>query len=719
MWQVKTKGFNKDEIIHNGNKFLIGNGFMGYRGTLEEFKQDEFVALNLPGVYDKYQDKWREPVNASNPLYTEVIYNGNVLNPLKITPNHHEQVIDMRCGTFKRHTIWEIDDTMFEIASERFMSLKNINLMAMKYTIKTNKDTSITLKTGIDLDVWDINGPHLENKEIKIEDDYITVLSNTKEKNIPVVVVEKVLLDIECEYIDKTLRQYKINLKKDKAITFYKFVYINHHDLKNEKKELKQVVSLGYDELYKENKKEWDKRWEISDVMIKGDDNAQFALRYSIYHLIIISQQHSDKVSIPARGISGQTYKGAVFWDTEMFMLPYYLLTDLKTALNLVKYRIHTLDGARRKAKEYGYRGAFYAWESQETGDDACTHFNVTDVFTHRPMRTYFRDKQIHISADIVYAIYQTYLRLEDDDLLLNGGAEVILECARFYLSYGYQNVFSEEFELLDVTGPDEYHERVNNNAYTNRMVKETFSIALKVIKLFKDKYPIQYEKMMVELNYHEDYKKIKDIINRVYLQQPNEKQLIEQFDGYFKLEDTTVDDIKKRLLHPKEYWGGANGVATHTQVIKQADVVTMLYLFQDEFNDEIRKINWDYYEKRCEHGSSLSACMYALVACLNQNPDWAYPYFMKSASVDLEGKSKQFAGDIYIGGTHPAASGGAYMTAIYGFAGLHIKNNELTVNPQLPHHFEGMNFKILIQNKKYEININKDIVHIEEMKTC
>jgi len=726
MWKVTSKGFNKDKLIHNGNKFLIGNGFLGYRGTLEEFEKGELVALNLPGVYDQYQDKWRESVNAPNPFYTKVYYETIELNALELKPKHHEQTLDISNGIFQRKTSWQIENKEIEIESERFISLANIHLMAMKYCIKANEDITITLETGIDLDVWDINGPHLETRQINTEKGFMTVSSITQEKQIPIIVSETVKFDLisDIQYRkekQKITRQIKIDLKKDVPFTMHKFVYVNHHDVNLMEKsiiQLNKAIELGYDALYLENKIAWDKRWDISDVVIRGDDEAQFALRYSIYHLIILSQQHSDKVSIPARGISGQTYKGAIFWDTEMFMLPFYLATDIKTAINLVKYRIHTLEGARRKAREYGFRGAFYAWESQEAGDDACTHFNVTDVLTHRPMRTYFRDKQIHISGDIVYAIYHTFLKTQDVSLLISGGAEVILECARFYLSYGYQKIDTKQFELLDVTGPDEYHERVNNNAFTNRLVLETFKITITILDLLKEKHHEAYEQILHQLDYHNDYEKIKMLIHQVYLQQPNDQLLIEQFDGYFQLEDTTIDELKSRLLHPNEYWGGANGVASHTKIIKQADVVTMLYLFKDDYHDDIRKANWEYYEKRTEHGSSLSACMYALIACLNHNPDWAYPYFMKTASVDLTGETKQYAGDIYIGGTHPAANGGAYMTAIFGFAGVDIKNNQITVNPQLPTKWQGMTFKMWLNNGIIQVDINGNEVHIEELET-
>ena len=184
--------------------------------------------------------------------------------------------------------------------------------------------------------------------------------------------------------------------------------------------------------------------------------------------------------SIPARALSGQVYKGAIFWDTEMFMFPFFLYTYPEKAVELMRYRIKTLNGARRKAKTEGpgFRGAYYAWESQETGDDACTYFNIGDPITKRDLRTHFRDKQVHISGDVAIAMWEYFKVTGDDSLLLEGGAEVILECARFYYSYAYFKAEKNRYEILDVIGPDEYHERVNNNAFTSMVAKATIEIA-------------------------------------------------------------------------------------------------------------------------------------------------------------------------------------------------------------------------------------------------
>ncbi|MNL32415.1 Nigerose phosphorylase [compost metagenome] len=171
-------------------------------------------------------------------------------------------------------------------------------------------------------------------------------------------------------------------------------------------------------------------------------------------------------------------------------------------------------------------------------------------------------------------------------------------------------------------------------------------------------------------------------------------------------------------MIHPNEYWGGGNGIAVATQIIKQADVVLMLHLFKEAFPAQVKKANWEYYEPRTEHGSSLSPCVYALVASDIGAPDWAYPYFMRTATIDLTGESKQYVGDLYIGGTHPAANGGAWMAAVLGFAGLSYENGVLHIRPQLPAKWSQISFSVSLQGQRYRIEVSRDRVTVSSLES-
>jgi nigerose phosphorylase len=726
-WIIEENSFVRKNIELNGNKFLLGNGYMGYRGTMEEYGKDQLVACNLLGLYDKVGDKWREPVNAPNGFYTRLICDEVTLDILSSELEEHIQGLDIKSGLHKRMTIFNIPSgNRVHVSTERFLGLADVHLMCMKYSFKAAKKSKMIIETGIDGDVWDINGPHLKDMSFRTIGGLMVLNSVSSELGCPVSVAEGIEVDFEYreEIVTedkRIIRKITLEAEPDEVYNFYKYVTVytgndGTDDASGSSVEdCLEAIGRGYGDLVAENIAQWRERWKISDVKIRGDADSQLALRYSIYHLLSIAPTHSDKASIPARGLSGQVYKGAIFWDTEMFMLPFFLYTNPEIAKNLVRYRVHTLDGARRKAAEYGYRGAYYAWESQDTGDDACTHFNVTDVFTGRPMRTYFRDKQIHISTDVVYGIWQYYKLTRDESILLEGGAEVILECARFLLSYSYFKKDKNRYEVLDVTGPDEYHERVNNNAFTNMMVKHTLEVAKETLDFLKTSHESIYTDLIKRLDYESDLKGIKEMKELLYIPQPDKDSLvIEHFDGYHRLEEVSLEELKSRIINPNEYLGGGNGLAANTKILKQADTVLMLNLFKDKYPYEVKKANWEYYEPRTEHGSSLSPCVYALLATDIGNPEWGYKYFLKTATIDLTGESKQYAGTIYIGGTHPAANGGAWMSAVLGFGGIGFDDEHITINPKLPSKWESLEFNLVFRGQRIGISMDKSTIIIQ-----
>lgn len=725
-WNIRENHYNKEEITKNGNKYLIGNGYFGIRGSLQEYDKFNYPAINLSGIYDQYKDGWREPLNAPNGLYTYIEVDGVSYKLPDIEPKEHFQQLNIRHGIFTRTTTWNTWMGNITIHAEQFASLPLKHLIGLKYSVSLDFNGDLKIVTGIDGDVWDIHGPHYKDINLTVDDAFIEALCITNEGDM-VSVCEDISKDFLGEELvtqeeNKVLRTFNIKAVKDFTYTFYKYISVyTNHDYENPSQMAHELIAekkiLGYGRLLQESKTAWERLWERSEVVIEGDNDAMTSLNYSIYHLHSIAPRHTDSLSIPARGLSGQTYKGAIFWDTEMFMLDFFLYTEPQVVKTLLQYRIDTLDGALKKAKDYGYQGAFYAWESQEGGYDACTDYNVTDVFTKRPVRTYFKDKQVHISSAIVYGIIKYVQYTNDVSLYLKGGATVIIECARFYLDLLVKKVIAKQYEIHDVIGPDEYHERINNNAYTNRMAKFTFESGLQVIEKLKELDVNLVTELDSEYNLDQLVFQLKDAIENIYMKQPDDKnRVIEQFDGYFNLEEISMEDLKKRILDEREYLGGANGIASHTKIIKQADVVTMLNLFSKEYTKEVKQKNLDYYEPFTEHGSSLSACMYAILACECNEPEKAYPFFVKTANADLVGGGKEWAGLVYIGGTHPAAAGGAYKTAIEGFGGFKIIDGKIVIEPHLPKNWAKLAFTIFYNEKWNRVEIEGDQVSIQEI---
>lgn len=717
-WILKKSGWQADDVAADGNRFLCANGYMGLRGVAEEAGKQHFAAVTLAGVYDRYRDRWREPVNAPHGLFAQLLFDGRPLLFDGAGTKQHETEIDYRYGLFRRRT----DFGPVRLQTERFVSMADCHLMADRLQVEAVRDGELEIRSGISADIWDINGPHLFGFRYRAGETLLCEAC-TGEKHTGIATAQCADADTAgTEAYESSgrgvFRIWRKHVTAGEKLNISLYASV-HTSLDAQgwaaaaEETCRQAKLKGFETCLREHREAWDRIRECSEITLEGDARAALALRASQYHLNSIAPRHAGNMSIPARGLSGQTYKGAVFWDSEIFLLPMFAYTQPAIARALLNYRIETLPGALKKAAEYGYRGAFYAWESQEGGEEGCTDFNVVDVFTHRPVRTYFRDKQIHISGDIAYALRSYYEITGDRTLLEQGGAAVILECARFYLSRANMHADREEADFADVIGPDEYHERVTNNAFTNRMARHCIESALQLEAIFRDR-PEWFAALLEELDYKKDWPLLGSLLKRI--RRPAQRDgITEQFDGYFSLEDCSLDEVRSRLMDPREYWGGDHGVAGTTQIIKQADVITMMALFPEDYTDEEVNRNWAYYEPRTEHGSSLSACMYALTACRTGRPDAAWDLFLRTASIDITGGGKQWAGEIYIGGTHPASNGGAWMIAAMGFAGLSMKNGEPELHPNLPKAISRLSFPFTAKGKQLRAEVTREGYRIME----
>lgn len=708
--------------MRRGNLYQLANGYMGYRGTLDEYGPEQSVGITLAGLYDRVGEAWREPVNAPNGGFTELSVDGVLLSELGDRVLSHIQSLNLAEAVFTRETVFRVGpaDSALTLRSERFISVEERHLGVVRLTISVDAPMTVKIRTGIDGRIWDINGPHLPELSASAPNGTLVVEGLTHENQQRVAVAECIApawdeATLANEAVS-ALREVEQALTPESPLQFTKFfAVVTGNDVANDRvvaeacRVARASQQSGYEACHAAHVAAWREKWSRSDVVIDGDPEAQQALRYSIFQLLITAPWPGSGLSIPARALSGQVYKGAVFWDTEMFMFPFFLHTHPAAATELLRYRVRTLDGARRKARTEGpgYRGAFYAWESQETGDDACSYFNVGDPTTGRDLRTHFRDKQVHISGDVAIAIWKHFEHTGDDTLLREGGAEVILECARFYDSYAYFKREKQRFEILDVIGPDEYHERVNNNAFTSQVARETVRIALAVVAHFRQHHPAELEALLKRLGMADELACLEDLAANLHVPEPDPQTgLIEQFEGYFKLDDVSVDAVKGKRVHPNEYLGAGQGLAVPTQVIKQADVVMMLNLFKDRYDADTKRRNWEYYEPRTEHGSSLSACAYAMVAAEFGNLDYAYRYFLKTAKIDLEAAYKVFAGTVFIGGSHPAANGGAWMTAVMGFGGVQADRDGLHIRPRLYRQWQRLAFSLCYRGDAFQVDI-------------
>ncbi len=478
---------------------------------------------------------------------------------------------------------------------------------------------------------------------------------------------------------------------------------------------LNEAVEAGYDRVLESHKKTWDKMWEHYDIKVEGNLRDMTLTRFNLYHNIIHTPTHAY-LPIGARGLSCQAYQGAAFWDQEIFNLPMYLYTQPEIARNILVYRHKTIDGARAKAKNLGYRGAFYAWISGKTGEELCPSFFFKDILTGRKIRNHFNDWQIHVSSDIAYTIWRYYEVTGDMDFLVEYGTEMMLDISLFLMTRSFYNVDKRRYEFIRLLGPDEYHENVDNNVFTNYQARYTLKKTLEVYSMMKESYPDKLDALLDKLEISQDnLKTFQDMIDRMYIKEPGADLIIEQFDNYFDLEDIDPKSLSERLIDKAEYWGWPNGIAVHTQVLKQADLI-QLFVMHDDFSREVLKANYDYYEPRTEHGSSLSPAMYSIIASKIGYEDQAYEYFIKSCTVDLYNANKAISGGTFIGGIHTASCGAVWQMIVFGFAGFNESDNVLHFNPKLPKDWDSFEFKVHHRNNYLDITVSRDMMEVTSL---
>ncbi|PTV95334.1 kojibiose phosphorylase [Halanaerobium saccharolyticum] len=720
-WNIKIEELKDEQLVHYGSNLLCGNGYLGYRGTLEEWGKDEYQACVITDTYDMADGKWRELSNSPNALFTEVKVGGEKLGDYPEEDLMTTELdFDYKYGVFKRNS--KAKNSTAEIVSERFASYDNLHLIANKYQLNNLEEDEVEIKLGIKGDIWDLNGSHLENfsGEYDSQKNILYLKANTVEKNIDLITALSFDFkkgEIESLKVENEEKSIYLLLKikpENKLVKFERNMLVySSNDLENPLEKAveaaAEAAAEGYQQLKQEHQHVWDKKWELMDIKVAGNQLDQLAVHFNLYHNIIATPAHSEFLPIGARGLSCQAYQGAAFWDQEIFNLPMFLFTETETAKNILKYRYHTLDGARKKAKDLGYDGAFYAWISGKSGQELCPSFFFKDVISGRKIRNHFNDWQIHVSPDISYTIWKYYIATDDLDFVVDYGSEILFEVARFLHSRVHYNQYKDQYEIIRLLGPDEYHENVDNNAFTNYQTRYALKKALYFYYKMENEYPEKLKNLKEKIDLQEsEVTAWQEIAEKIYLPEPDENMLIEQFDGYFDLEDTTAEVLEERLIDKQEYWGWPNGVAVFTQVIKQADVI-QLFTMHDIFSEEVLAANYDYYEPRTQHGSSLSPSQYAIVAARLGRAEEAYDYFETSAFIDLMSTNKAVSGGTFIGGVHTAAAGGIWQLIVNGFAGMKVNRKGLSFMPILPEEWDSVEFNLNYKANKLKIKLSSD----------
>ncbi|MFT4760793.1 MAG: kojibiose phosphorylase [Saprospiraceae bacterium] len=739
-WLVEETGFVPEKINHYETIFTVGNGFQGTRGALEEGFRGGLPGTYLAGIYDHHDSTVVDLVSCPDWLPVKVYIEGELLNMNSCKIVEYHRKFDLRQGVLYRLTVFEDEEgriTRYE--SIRFTHLSQQNIAALRICItpvnysgqvrvesslegnRRNLDrlpqyvgeTSFPLETK--WEKW-ATSKHLEQVATISGEEGIYLEMKTLDRAHSLGYAANMQLEgadakrttqKEYEKISEVLnfaveegRTYQL----DKLVTIGTSRAVSKEKLQSQcYDDLEKAKFIGFDTLLATNASAWQVKWDNSDCVIVGDESANLVVRFNTYHLLITANENDPKVNIGAKSLSGEGYKGHVFWDTEIFLLPFYIYTQPKTAKALLLYRYHCMEGAKKNAKMNGFGGAQYPWESADTGEE------TTPKWTHDGKhRIWTGEEEIHITADVAYGVL-TYLTASDDfQFFLDYGAEMLFETARFWSSRLEYIEDKNHYELNRVIGPDEFHEHVDNNVFTNRMAQWNLEKVIGWYDVLKTEYPEELKQLSDRLKLSEEevldwQKKSKNI----YIPFDKEKKLIEQFEGYFNYKEVPITqwDKNNMPIYPEGY---DHFNADETTLVKQPDVIMLLYVLPDEFSDEIKRINYEFYEKRTMHKSSLSPSIHSIMGIEIGDTTKAVQYFERSAFVDLI--DNQGNTDM---GMHIASCGGTWQTVVFGFGGVRVKSGKLNFKPWLPPHWEALSFKLKWKGETIKININHKSIGI------
>lgn len=708
LWNISQTHFDPTTQHHLETVMTCGNGYFSSRGVFEEGVAKESRTTFAHGIWDDMPVSFTELVNLPDWMDVEISVNGT---PFRLDQGeivHFSRTLDVQRGILQRDVRWRApDQTLLDLHFERIICHNNdhIGLSCILITLVSEPDTvtepvEVTIKSGINGNIANQNLLHWNH--LAQGDDFL--LSETRQTGIQLATAMRVVSSApahscqNCPNHPRTISTQTLavgqTMQVDKQVAFVSSRDDGLRDADLIAAARQHANACDYDSLRDGHIAAWRNVWATGDIEISGDDEAQIAVRHALYQLHVAAPQHDQRVSMGAKTLSGYGYRHHVFWDNEIFVIPYFTYTHPHLAKNMLLYRYHTLNGARKKAAGNGFEGAQFAWESAETGEEMTPTWVPHFSDKTKLVRIWTGDIQIHISADIAYALRQYHTVTGDNTFMRDYCAEIILETARFWGSRveREESADGHRYAIRDVIGPDEYHDHVDNNTFTNRMCQWHLEYAFDILDWLQTNYPAKHQQLITDLPITENtLAHWQDVIDNLILHFDPDTKLMTQFDDFFERKYIDLSEYEGRTESMQVILGieGAN----EAQVLKQADVVMLMCLHRDDYDAQTWAVNYDTYMPRTDHsyGSSLSPSFHAWAAAEMNRIDDAYDHFMLAARADIS-NIRGNAND----GIHAASAGGLWQAAVFGFAGLRLTPDGYTLNPRLPKHWTRLAFTIL-----------------------
>lgn len=706
-WVLDQRGFDPLRDSSRESRFAISNGFLGVRGgrTINRLAGTSLAPRTyVAGLFDMVgaDQPMSALVSAPDWLRIDISLLSQAATPAIDDVSFHHRTLDLKRGALITEShVADPPGLAVRLRVLRLVSLHNraLGLQAIQLDVDAGT-VEATLEASFE-------GLEFGLVAERMEQDFGVWRTKATGKRLAMAAAAILRVDgrvIAAKSLGAFNWAWTWTTQPGQVVQFERMVAVAVGDvladqtLQRAQGQLAAAKSLGWSGVLDMHEASWARRWQASDVVVGGDPAAQHALRFALYHLNGAANPQDEHVSIAARALTGSDYHGHVFWDTEIFLLPFYTFTWPEAARAMLIYRFNTLGGARAKAKRMGWRGAMYAWESADTGAEACPEHaigpdrHIVDILCGT--------QELHISADVAYAVWHYWEATGDGNFLQEAGAEILLETARFWSSRA-QLEADGQHHIRGVIGPDEYHETIDDNAFTNVLARWNIRRGLDAAALLRQRWPQRWAGLSRSISLGDaelqDWTKVADTMATGLDLQTG---LFEQFDGFFKLESIDLANYAGRSV-PMDVVLGRQRTQT-AQIIKQADVVALLAMLPNEFPGSTAAANFGYYEPRCSHGSSLSAAMHGVAAARLGQTEMAMRFFQQASAADLADTHAAIDGGIHI-----AALGGMWMMAVLGFAGLSVHQAGLSFDPKLPDQWRTLAFSVQWQGRHLSVHID------------
>jgi len=734
-WIIAETDFNtkyqgKCEAI-----FSLGNGYMGIRSATEESYYNQVRNLFVAGTFNKSdRNEVTELPNGADTIGMDIYLDQELFSLEKGRFSDYLRTLNLKSGEVKRSFTWTNNAGKgFHFAFRRFVSFSDLHTYGAKVSITpVDCRAEVLIRSGINGRMTNSGAQHFEEGEKRIfEKEYLQMLQTTSESGIVfvhntchsftgdgpsmssrfkmdrrriVMIFEGALKDGETLEFQKISNVYTT---RDKDTVHLEPGDLRKHSLDR----LKAEAGKGYNALLEASSGIWNDLWKRMDIEIDSSNSYdQLAIRFAQYHLLALTPKHDTRYGVAAKGLSGEGYKGHSFWDTEIFILPFFTYTFPEITRSLLEYRYHTIEGARKKARDNGYKGAMYPWESAWAEDGEVTPvWGSADIVTGKATRIWSGFIEQHITSDVAYAVWQYYMITGDEEFMKRYGYEILLDTGIFWGSRLEWSEEHERYHINDVLGPDEYKEHVNNDAFTNHMAGWCMENAIHYYHHLEQNDPLTFNILNERLNLEVEIPEIVRKYDRVYLPVPNKDSVIPQDDTYLQKKVIDLSKYRNQNQVGSIFRDFNLDQVNEIQVTKQASVVMLLYLLEYKFDPAIKDANFNYYEPRTLHDSSLSLSTHSVLASDLDHPKLAYQLFEKAARIDL-GPDMKTSDQ----GIHAASLGGIWQIVVCGFGGVRMIDGRLRINPALPPEIRSLAFPLVWRSNPLSIKVSRSSIQID-----